>query len=213
MSKYLVIICIGTLTMGSGCKKQCLAGHINPQLYADYHYNIGSYWVYKDSISGRVDSFYVSFSELVKGDCNRSAFGNYDYWVAYVKEVNLSGGFTIDTVNTWGLTMYLAELDMSNHASYLFSFIRFTYFQDRIGTYYLQDSMQGIQLPTLIINGDAYTNVFETRYFHNNIKNDAIFMSPTAGIVKMSFDHGIDTANNIPPLKRVWELQRYKIIR
>ena len=53
-----------TVTVCSCHKNNSPHYKLNSGLQANFGYNIGSYWIYRDSINGEIDSYYVSSSKL-----------------------------------------------------------------------------------------------------------------------------------------------------
>lgn len=58
MEKYLTI---ALLLLFAACKKDGKPYMpLNADLKKNYSFKVGSYWIYRDSLTGRVDSFYVT---------------------------------------------------------------------------------------------------------------------------------------------------------
>jgi hypothetical protein len=49
------------------CRKPITHYPINASLKAAFNYKVGSYWIYRDSISGMIDSFYVTDNTYSNG--------------------------------------------------------------------------------------------------------------------------------------------------
>ena len=67
----LLLICLIVMTSMSCHKKKIPHYPLSAALKAAFGYKIGSYWVYRDSVSGEIDSFYTyksNFSTDDEGD-------------------------------------------------------------------------------------------------------------------------------------------------
>jgi len=58
---FVIIICM--MTMYSCKKNNNPVINVNTALKAAFNYMPGTYWIYKDSISGRIDSFFVTLHQ------------------------------------------------------------------------------------------------------------------------------------------------------
>ena len=79
------------------CKKPLKKYPVNGDLKAAFNYKVGTYWVYRDSISGGWDSFYVTRSDdtwNVNGDNSIEAIE------INISEQNITTGAT-GTVKDW----------------------------------------------------------------------------------------------------------------
>jgi hypothetical protein len=201
------------------CNKKDDRQHItiDADVVANFSYKVGSYWIYKDSLSGQVDSFYVY---RYGGAALNNSGTLLDNVGIYIGQQKISGPGTTDTIDwAWGL--------WSNYISLSWTLTRFGQIADQIGfTVFISYPFSlghpngfygGISggnvteiLPKYLLNGNSYDSVAVLNY-NGNVNgypiNDTYFINAKIGIVKMSLNHTNGS------LLRVWELQRSNIVR
>ncbi len=99
MRTCFVIIAAFTLTFFA-CKKQPAKAPVNGSLKAAFSYKIGTYWVYKDSISGGWDSFYVTRSDDTWNVNDGYSIESIEVDIA---EQNITPG-TTSKIRDWGFS-------------------------------------------------------------------------------------------------------------
>jgi hypothetical protein len=197
---------------------------VSADLKATFNYKVGTYWIYKDSLSGDIDSFFVTNN------------GASSY-------INSGGGYSIDEI---GIAISQFSYSTSNihywHLIYQSDFIGLDYVENTQKELYIDhdplinypfdtsihscsgcsdygtDTAGGIALfNTYNFNGTNYMNVALITCMGRVLDavssqtvttyNDDIYLCPAAGIIKMRLNHKEDS------LKSVLEIQRYKIVK
>ncbi len=209
---YGVCCCLLLLFL-SACKKKQTYPHyllaVNENMQRDYCYLPGSYWIYKDSVTGRMDSFEVAATTF---DSSLMA-GRGDVWVAenhmYIYGFNLDSPSSKPSIWEWEFRenrLYVYNLDFAVLFRFPEPFIK----------YPIEDNMQWnslgncviISSPVFELNGLTYNNVIEV---HRYIPGDSthfdhwFYMNPSAGIIKMKLNTPGDTI--------ILELQRYHMVK
>ena len=175
---------------------------------ANFNYQPGSYWIYRDSLSGRVDSFYVTQ--------NMTAYVTPKWTESIniqVSEKNTDGSHPADS-GAWVYTLEgtdaaLNYFDSSNELVFAYN----PFFIYPPGTAFLYDD-QVSDTPVILntmgsytVNGNTYSNVTDIEHRATGYPANYFFINDSAGIIKM------ELSTSSGALSHVWELQRYHIIR
>jgi hypothetical protein len=222
MKKNSITLVIAAFCFLQSCnKKDAPDSHygIDGDLKTAFSYLPGTYWIYRDSITGRIDSFAVKSNTF-----STSIVSNYSIDGIDMQMTEYNAGSFTDT-SGWDIilaTNYEELIWYSNHnflgQEYLDLDPAFTYpfssaapsiFGGNLGS---DNAVSVISvLPTFSLLGNAYNNVQITSHSatFNNIPgyDDRLFVSADIGIIKMCIHDYYDTIN------KVWELQRYKIVK
>lgn len=214
MKKSLLII-IGIFFIVLGCRKP--KQHRRPlssELKALFGYNIGTYWIYQDSISGKVDSFYVYYSEF-RTDINPGGTGeDADRMDISVKK------HTVDPNDSekWYISLVDSSFSIgfANSSDYVQDYLHlwlFSYpFKVRPAGGYNYDSGYVTNVySSYELNGIKFNNTIISYHKHMQISHlykysDYFFISENAGIIKVIFDHQENS------VYRVLKLIKYKIV-
>jgi hypothetical protein len=112
-SGYIFIICIISNVIFWSCKKDKnpepdpgFSAPVNQDLYAYAYFKPGTYWVYQDSISGIIDSVYVTFA-------NKGTYTNGDAEVAQGLYRGTFSWFTCDAISSYDHYKYQNWMDQS----------------------------------------------------------------------------------------------------
>jgi hypothetical protein len=214
---YFILLVIIALF---GCKKKENHQTIDADIIANFNYKPGTYWIYKDSLSGREDSFYVT------SNTGTQSINNNDTWIddigIFISEKSTNSS-SLDSAK-WVIGLY------SNYLSLQWQVIKNNKTIDEI-TYPVfitypfvkgpPTSKQGGGMigfanvanifPNYAQNGQNYYNVAQLNQYYTLITaknyNDWFYINESIGIIKMSLDHPNDT------IKRVWEIERWKIVK
>ena len=211
--KNLTLLCIYLSVAISACHKNTIPHYtVSAALKATFGYKVGSYWVYRDSVSGEEDSFYTyvsNFSTENEGDAlvDRMGIGLKNYSITAPNDSE-----------TWGilLTDSIFLISFQNSNDYVeteldFFLFSFPFIYRGAGSGYDSGAIINIS-PNFYLNGINYGNTiesFHTNAYHNPdiIYTDYFYISSQAGIVKVIFNHPQSS------VYRVLELQRYNIVK
>jgi len=219
MKKFLGILIIIIAIAVLGCNKKDSQQHItiDADIVANFGYKVGSYWIYKDSLSGQIDSFYVyRYGRAVLNNSGTLL----DNIGIYIGQQKISGPGATDTID-WAFGLW------SNYISLSWTLTRFGQIADQIGFtvfisypfslghpngYYGGISGGNVTeiLPKYVLNGNSYDSVAVLNY-NGNVNgypiNDTYYINTKIGVVKMSLNHVNGS------VLRVWELQRWNIVK
>lgn len=206
MKRYLPIqmICILAFLLlnESACKKpgQTITVPVDAEMLKYFGYKEGSYWIYRDSVTGVEDSFFIH-SIVTGGSTTQVNQGEIeDYMYIHLYGFNKNNNDTI----LWTLGYYGNYTNMNiGYFSYLYGYQLFAY--PFTYTY-----------PNYLLNGVNYTNILAAHTwgaagsssFGNLFCDDWYYINQDSGIVKVRLNHICDSVHYV-----VWELQREKIIR
>ena len=210
--RYLYLCSITILILFFGCSKD--SNYVAPVTYShsdstfpntalttNFNFKPGTYWIYKDSLSGATDSFYVSdLSTQAWQSLHSTSPGNavYDYLVFYVLTIqsqNTDNPHVNDSVS-----MSFTLRFNSNYVTYQEGAEVISY--QPLFSYPLGDPSYS----TLNVNGIAYRNV-NVLSPDSSATNSQYYICEGVGLVKMRIDHPSQG------IHRVWELFRSHIIR
>ena len=187
---------------------------------ASFYYKPGTYWIYRDSLSGRIDSFYVknNWASLnVQIDDNHCA----DYFYSTIVEKNIINIITNDSgIYNWQLEENGISFtkNQSNTSEYNLDYLPLFSYPFKVGAFQFIDGSSGSGndlsyfeqiLTNCNISGQLYNNVaiiphhaIDSSYF------DKFYLNADVGIIKMRLNHLKDSVKT-----KVWELQRWKIVK
>ncbi len=231
--KQKILATLLVLTAIVGCKKTptTINTPIDPALKAAFNYQVGTYWIYKDSISGGLDSFYVVDNSLSNNLTSSTDLYIYtdDYMTVDIYEYNIAASkleeqtMKLDFLgNEICLTTYAKNvteggLDIQPLIKYPFPKIILSGLSgNNTGA---GDTFNAYLFDTYNLNGNTYNNVEEiyhwchmsaqknyplnTPYSYDNW----FYLSSDVGFLKICLNQPYDSLN------RVWILQRYKIVK
>ena len=200
---------------------------VNPALKAAFNYKVGTYWIYQDSLSGEVDSFFVwlntDFYSLYYPVGTSNPQKNIEAIGIDVTEYNVSPIFPPDT-QSWAYYYTDFEIDLQYNSSAYEGKIVYDAFINYPNDTMLSGEGYGINSISadtgkviniynqLIVNGQTFSNVIEVNHFMQfpgYTHHDTFLVAPSTGIIKMKLNHPLDSLNK----RRVWELQRYHIVK
>jgi hypothetical protein len=165
------------------CKKQDNTAYINPELKKHFNFKEGSYWIYRDSLTGSMDTFtvYNNITTITERDPYRSET------LIEIQRIELRCSKDPDI-----LSGYFSL--MNNSATYIFPHfkygtgVNYEYFSDP--TRLMIHSSNGISFDSVVqITPDSST----------------FYIKKDIGFVKLRLMK--DT------IRKVWELQQWKIVQ
>ena len=213
MKKAIILFVFILIAIAACQKPQKAHRYISPAMKAAFGYNIGSYWIYRDSTTGKTDSFYVYHSTLYTEYHGTDV--DIDVMDIAIKKYTSNP----DDSEMW----FLGLIDSSCSISFLNAkdttertldgIILFTYpFEFRNLTNSDGDTAYLTTMMTLYqLNGTSYPNTIIS--YHKDRVNltprpysDYYYISEE-GILKLIFNHPKDSVH------RVLELVRHKIVK
>ena len=222
--KNVVLSLLAIALVFAACKKnKTTIVPVDAGLKSSFNYKTGSYWIYKDSISGAIDSIYVTANQTeyyLAGGCviERNA--------PEIESIIISLSFA-ETNSTdtekWTYRMdgdkfYLGMYNNSDKVESRASFHLFTW-PLAIGPAQnsgcvLNFDSGGVTdiIPQVSLSGQTFDNAArsahsQSTYDTSMAYNDCFYVNQSAGIIKVVFDHPTLSVH------RVLELQRYHIVK
>lgn len=189
--KKLVVTLAGIITMLIilfGCKKTDSAMPLDENLRKHFSYQPGTYWIYKDSVNGQIDSFAVVDNIPDVYDFGQGTFHGINVGiVAYSYGTVYDTGYDI----SWLLQGKSIDVQITG----------FPYAPVRATIVYpfVKGSVAAI-LDEIAVSGNTYKNVAVI----GTDSESSLYVTEEVGIVKMRFL----SLSNTP----IWELQRCKIV-
>lgn len=198
-----ILITLIALLLVLGCKKGEDTFYLSDEVKRNFSFKPGSYWIYRDSISGREDSCYLNDSKIQivdnKGDDSEPSFVELISLHFYQKPLDTSIN---DKMEIW-LTVVMNKIGggvavNNNNARSLFGLCLLPINEKNLEINKFKNSI--FLIDKINILGADFHNLYEIRN-----GEEVHFINETAGIVKMKIVN--DTSIY------VWELIRYKIIK
>ncbi len=114
MKSANLAIFVPVIALASCGKPKLETNPVNPALKADFNYKPGTYWIYRDSISGMIDSFYVT-SNVAGTTVNEGANYSVDFITIRISEKTIFPVFP-SGVQSWEMglisdNIQLADID------------------------------------------------------------------------------------------------------
>ena len=201
-----------TMTVCSCHKNNIPHYTISAALKENFDYNVGSYWVYKDSINGEIDSFTVTSNNFNSENQNDAIVDVTNIWLKKYDNnssdmemwqiILMDSTFTVVFNNNKDIIE--SQLDLK-----LFTFpFRFEDLNNaNYGTGKVDSIYQSYYLNVYKYSNVIMSNLYNALSYHPQIYNDYFYTSSTSGIVKVVFNHPQDS------IYRVLELQNYFIVK
>ena len=193
------------------CNKGPWHRTISSDVLANFNYQKGTYWIYKDSLTGYIDSMYVS-----EGGSLISVEGNgiyEDYINKAIVDTNIYPGNIKHSIYFygWGLQLYSNTI-MPFGNYYHYADIQFPWVMGFRAASEPDSAIVSNIYNSFTIAGNNFNNVVEwdngnDSYPGYKSYRDIIYVCPSAYIVKMRLNHPSDSVNI------VWELQRWHIVK
>ncbi|MBA3829380.1 MAG: hypothetical protein H0X33_10625 [Taibaiella sp.] len=206
--KYLVVTCIVVLIALQACTKVKHQG-INSDLAAAFDFNKGSYWIYRDSLTGQIDSFYEFQRDFVT-----QLSANKQYSTDQITMHVLQSNATHTDYIEWHFLLGEDEYGITWFNKYGEFTPLFKYpYQLGGRVYSMSQNIVTNVYPSYTVNSQIFNNVVlvndslngpppQTSYW-----NDWFYIAANVGIIKMKLYHPYDSIN------RVWELQSWHIVK
>ena len=217
MKAILSILCAVVLF---GCtRSKSVNTPVNSDLIASFNYKPGTYWLYRDSISGEIDSFFVRSNTAETSYLNGNSIDNIQIEITEFHVSPLSA----DT-SRW-LFIYESDMVCIVYHGLIGGDINFFPVTNYPFTYDIHtcagcatadDSGYIVNIfSSYQILGQSYNNVSESSHvgavnlYEPNVPlylySDLFFINAEVGICKMRLYHPSE------PLNKVWEIIRWKI--
>ena len=203
---YVFLFCV--LFFAFACKKKSNIISVDPGLKALWKFQPGSYWIYKDSITSKIDCMYVvsNYDQILDNGNTNTEY----YWILmniFDGNVNDSESWRITLGrNTCGMWIQNNDDGVSDLSSmYLYSYPLSTY----NGTDGTSNLFINILYQNIVINGIDYDSVVVIHHQSTQsslIFNDSLYYSPSLCFVKYVKQHPQDS------VFKTMELQRYHIV-
>jgi len=210
--KNIIISILVFVMLATSCKKPPTY-YINSDMKAAFNFPVGSYWVYKDSLSGQIDSFYVAK--------NDPSFIHYsDHSVErldlYISECSTNNNWQDSSqwyfqMSSDFISLRIVKYSLQKPNGYPLYEEWLIQYPFKLGI--IPNTIIGTLtniFPSYTVNGVSFSNVAEVDdSIYNGVStnsfHDWYYLCPNVGFVKMRLDYPTDSIN------RIWELQHYYI--
>ncbi len=224
--KYAIISLVALMIVLQACKKTGTTIYsVDAGLKTAFDYKPGSYWIYKDSLTGAIDSAYVTANQqtfYLAGGCLLEP--NEPKIELLSISLTVSDGNASDSEH-WFFSMREKDFNIgfTNNNDKVESNVGFNLFTWPLAVSPAQNGsgcVPGLDsgavtdiIPEVSLNGQAYGNAARSAHKPltgrdtSMVYNDCFYVNQNAGIIKLVFDHPTTSVH------RVLELQRYHIVR
>ena len=204
MTKALTACFICLSFLWTGCKKDPVVTTpvvkepktpISTDLLAHFSFQPGTYWIYRDSLNGRLDSFYIISNGIGIAITNYRADNGFYYCQMQLNQHNIDGTATADSA-VWQYDLHHSVFQLVEYASKSWS---------TFAEYPFVTGENGISAitPTYTLNGQSFQHIATI-----DKGTDLFYVNDSVGIIKMRLDQS-DTA--MP--SHVWELKRWNVVK
>jgi hypothetical protein len=190
-------------------------------VHALFNFQKGSYWIYRDSLNGRIDSFFVS-SNYYEKQAEQYNIINYHYIT--ITDYNIDGtkpadssdwilNFQGDLITAdyhYGRNGYGWKSDINYNPFFIFPFqqgnLNSAFDTALVTGIYPVDSSNSLPfLNVAVIH--QYVTIDTIAGLGYTTINDLFYINDSVGMIKMSIYHPLDSINH------VWKLQRYNVVK
>ena len=190
---------------------------VAPSLMSNFNFKPGTYWIYKDSLTGEIDSYSVY--------SNQTTYPGYGYntnietFNIYIYMYKSNNGYYYNVL-TLSLTDSVIDI---NYAYPTFTYFAYVFvYPFSLERYSLLENSDtaGIAaiFPNYVVNNFTYNNVaqiynsysdtLDPTGLNNRTHHDIYYINNSQGILKMRLNHPYDSA-----YIHVWELVRCNIVK
>ncbi len=200
-----------------GCIPYNINTPVNSNLKSAFYFRPGTYWIYKDAISGRVDSFYVRKIDSAY-NVTISGYISGDYLNVSISDRIVGNSSSPDTFIYEAFQLsdstFSLQAEYNNSTNSLGTGALFSY-PFKLGGFPSGDQAYCSNIyPSYTLNGQSFSNVAEIS--HNSQSSlpgspyyyDTYEINSDIGIIKMNLNHPYDSLKT-----KVWELQRWHIVK
>lgn len=193
--------------------------HVYDAIKTDFNFKPGTYWIYRDTRSGRIDSFVVT--SYIDTMLYVSSGGSYypsrhdeHIYIDFI-EYNVGPLPITDTTVNWRYDNTADGVGLTRNGSG-FSVLFYYPAKDSFRIGYITGNydtglVTNVFADYRLNNGISFTHVVEVNHYDCNPPlvnyNDWYYASPGIGIIKMKFNHPLSSEFI------VWELQRWNIVK
>lgn len=211
--KHHIILLFSIALLATACNKTKYI-NIDPNLKNAFFYKVGTYWVYTDSLSSDIDSFFVTNSSDahdMTSDNQNEEHINID-----ISEYTKHATGLVDT-NVWTLLIARNYLDFSWQQSLSTTnkgrdiYYNYLNYPFQIGSLSQSSTTVGVINvvgTNYLINTNVFSSVTIVNYYDSSIAfNDVFYLNEANGLIKLKLSHPKININ------RIWELARWHIVK
>jgi len=222
MKIILLSATIVTSMLFHACNKSHKVYPVNANLKAAFNFQQGSYWIYKDSLSSRIDSFFVTsnnhknYPGSVGNSYTEDIQINISEYNIYPLPITDTQTWMFEYIsNSFNAYFYTKNI-YSGYISYT-PIVNYPY-TDTLSSpasYYPDTATLDNIYNAYALNGQSFTNVAKVNHkadwtFDVNFPlysfNDYFYIAPNVGLIKIVQNHPQDSVYH------VWELQRWHVV-
>ncbi|MCD6013620.1 MAG: hypothetical protein K0Q79_3482 [Flavipsychrobacter sp.] len=227
-AKIVGILFIGFVAIFSNCKKpdqrrDYVEMDIDSAVKARLNFLPGTYWIYRDSLTGRIDSFYVRSNEYQE---QSETYVVYKYHLITIAEVNIDGTAPADSAN-WVFDYRATKIIANyNYTTFDYGWKNQILFEPLFLYPYSYGDLKGKYDTTALtqidsfysVNGLPFYDVAHVYHFSDfgtvstgvvsrARLTDWFYVNDSVGMIRMKLDHADHNIHHD------WCLLRYNIVR
>jgi hypothetical protein len=171
---------------------------------AAFNYQKGSYWIYRDSISGRVDSQFVTDNRADEQWTTPHNAKEQKVWTTIRISLMQFGILPFPGVDTQysSMSIEVSDLNMYGMKPFINYPVRRPIARTAVSDNFGNSGTLGAEYDNYDNGARVFEMVYEVSYGASTY-----YLAPDAGIVKMRVSSKKDS------IYRVWELQRWNIVK
>jgi len=209
MKNVFIILSGLVLVQLCACQKQSSHPHepIDSLLVQNFNYKVGTYWIYKDSLTNEKDSFFVTDNTFSSANSSSNSQSLTD-----LITINISQSNSNSIKAKWSLILSHNVMDCVYNGSISIQYNDFIYVPFTVGLLGYNEEDSGFVISvnnTDTVNSNYYSSVVKFKHINDAGTvfphfDNTFYFNMAAGIIKMELNQ--DT-------HYIWELQQYKIIK
>jgi hypothetical protein len=190
--------------------------YLNKEMKARFNFRAGSYWIYRDSLTGSEDSFIVTENrEILSSSANTNV--KYELMNVFVSQ-RYNGMKQLDSVR-WSYRLkdknrVTCELGFGAGIDYRFKILPYVSYPFQEGVINNAEDDSGVIVQVFasyLLNGKSYSEVaeiYQASKLFPTIRC-TYYLNDSVGFVKIKVNIAERTSN----IRKVWELTRWNIIK
>lgn len=222
------VVCVAALCWIGSCKKaDTKRDYVNldtdSSVKARFNFLPGTYWIYRDSLTGRIDSFYVSSNEYPE---QSETYVVYKYHIITVSQVNIDGTAPADS-SSWVYDFRATKIVVDyNYTPFEYGWKNQIRFEPLFLYPYSYGDLKGKNDSVVCTQIDSFYAIDTMKYYRvariyhfsddgtvapgivtRTRLSDWFYVNDSVGLLRMKLDH---SDHNI---HHDWCLIRYNIVR
>ncbi|MGN6567300.1 MAG: hypothetical protein ACTHJ0_05075 [Flavipsychrobacter sp.] len=208
--KYSLIFLFLVILVVTACNKTKYI-NIDPNLKNAFFYKIGTYWVYTDSLSSDIDSFFVTNSsdahDMTTDNQNEEHINiDISEYIKHATGLVDTSAWTLLIARNYLAFTWLKALSTTIYIDY--SYIYYPFEVGPLNQYTTTAGTIDSVGTSCVVNKNIFSSVAMISYHDSTLVfNDILYLNAANGLVKIKLSHPKLNIN------KIWELQRWHIVK